>query len=362
MKKVIIAVLFVAFIIFLYFQSQQLSQMKVRIDQIEKKLGGSSSLLCSQDQLLAKVEPTIVRVVGGESEGTGVIVKENGTILTNFHVIEFEPAPTVVFSDYSKHPAEIIMADKNIDIALLKINLDNLAFLPVHGSNADSIAPLTPVYAFGFPSGTDLAGGATVQKGNFISQRKLENIGFIQTDLSLNQGQSGGALTDECGNLIGINTMGLAGLTMALSNQTILDSWFSLLEAEDPLQDVQKIGFNPNQSPLEAVRAFYNYQKIRRMKDAFDLLSPKHYLFDSFEEWKSGYTDVISVDLIDIKADETDPNLIHVKITSKDLVGEVPMYKYFEGTWLVVQEKGAYRLIESNIQEISKPGWEWYYF
>jgi len=340
---------------------QNLQQTQQKVDRVLEVIGGQEALECTEKDLVAKVNPSIVRVVGTYSEGSGVIVKSEGTIITNYHVIAGEPSPKIIFPDYSMEPAEIIMADKAVDLAILKVNRKNLPTIFFNPSITANLSPLKPVYAFGFPSGTSLAGDVTIQKGSFVAVRENEGVEYLHTDLAINPGQSGGALTDACGNLIGINTMGLAGLTLSISSTTALNTWFDLLQSKDPLKDVEKIEFKPDESAVEAVKAFYNYQKVRQLEEAFKLLDAEFLKTTTFAEWQKGYANVLSVDIVSIKADEEDENLVNVKIVSQDLEGEQVILRYFEGTWKVRESTGRNRLYQSNIKQIPEPGWEWYY-
>lgn len=300
-------------------------------------------------------------MVGGVGEGSGVIVKPNGTIATNHHVIQFEPSPKVVFPDYSFETAEILMADKNSDLAILKINKDSLPSISFDTSASDQLQPLQPLLAFGFPLGTMLPGQASIQQGRFVSFRNANGINYIQTDLSLNQGNSGGALTDTCGNLVGINTAGVAGLGMAVSASTALDTWFDLLNREDPLQDVTKLEFRPNDSPLETVRAFYNYQKARKLEEAYALLSDNFLKGATFENWKRGYQPLIDTQLMEIRNPDGASNTIFFKLVTKELIGEEIVAKYFDGIWEVREVDGSLKLWDPKIREVTNPSWDWFF-
>jgi serine protease Do len=334
-------------------------QLQARLSHIESVLG--ETLRCDEAAVISEVSQTIVRVVGGESEGSGVIIDPQGLILTNFHVIQFEPAPKVVFNDYSFEQAEIILTDKNTDLAILKINRSNLPFMKPDTPAASNLAPLQPVIAFGFPFGTDIAGGVTIQRGGFVSLRTLDNVKMIHTDITLNKGFSGGALTDRCGHFIGVNTQGVAGIAFAISAPQIYDTWAKLQFIEDPLEDVQKIDFKPFVSPVETVKAFYNYQKVRQLEKAYALLSPIELTKDPYEDWVIGYDRVIDVELVMVQDDPKVENRVQIKLVSKDLVGQEVVYKFFEGWWDTVLDTGSYYLGKHRIIEIEEPGSQWWY-
>ena len=144
------------------------------------------------------------RVQGG---GSGVIVSEDGYILTNNHVIDGAESITVFLSDdQTKYEAEVLGADKHSDLAVIKIKADNLD--PITLSDSSQLDVGDVVLAVGSPFGLSqsVTMGIVSAKGRAgLDMMDIEN--FIQTDASINPGNSGGALVDAQGRLVGINTM-----------------------------------------------------------------------------------------------------------------------------------------------------------
>ncbi len=146
------------------------------------------------------------------SLGSGVVVTADGYILTNNHVVEGATDVKVAFSNKEEYPAKIVGADKYSDIAVLKINKSGLATLPFADSTRAEVGDV--VLAIGEPFG--LPGSQTVTMG-IISAKGRAGLGierfedFIQTDAAINRGNSGGALIDTRGDLVGINTAILSG-------------------------------------------------------------------------------------------------------------------------------------------------------
>ncbi|HEX5172069.1 MAG TPA: trypsin-like peptidase domain-containing protein [Cyclobacteriaceae bacterium] len=144
------------------------------------------------------------------SSGSGVVVTDDGYIVTNNHVIEDATNIEVIMSNNERYYAKVIGTDVSTDLALLKIKARNLPF--VKYGNSDRVLPGEWVLAIGNPF--DL--NSTVTAG--IVSAKARNIGilrdktqlniesFIQTDAAVNPGNSGGALVNLNGELIGINT------------------------------------------------------------------------------------------------------------------------------------------------------------
>ncbi|WP_034586912.1 MULTISPECIES: S1C family serine protease [Acinetobacter] len=138
------------------------------------------------------------------SLGSGVIVRADGYILTNNHVIARADQIIVALNDGRRAEAKVIGTDPDTDLAVIKIELDKLPVLPfkLSGNEVGDV-----VLAIGNPFGV----GQTVTQG-IISATGRSDLGintyedFIQTDAAINPGNSGGALIDVAGNLIGVNT------------------------------------------------------------------------------------------------------------------------------------------------------------
>lgn len=138
------------------------------------------------------------------SLGSGVIVRKDGYILTNNHVISQADQIVVALHDGRRAVAEVIGTDPDTDLAVIKIALDDLPVLPfkLSGNEVGDV-----VLAIGNPFGV----GQTVTQG-IVSATGRSDLGintyedFIQTDAAINPGNSGGALIDVAGNLIGVNT------------------------------------------------------------------------------------------------------------------------------------------------------------
>ncbi len=142
--------------------------------------------------------------------GSGVIVGTNGYILTNNHVVDGATDIKVSLRDKREFTATVVGRDPKTDIAVLKINADHLAAIPLGDSSKVEVGDLA--FAIGDPFGV----GQTVTMG-IVSATSRANLGiedyedFIQTDAAINPGNSGGALIDAKGQLIGINTAILSG-------------------------------------------------------------------------------------------------------------------------------------------------------
>jgi serine protease DegQ len=139
------------------------------------------------------------------SLGSGVIVSDNGYILTNHHVVEAADEIEVALADTRRAKARVVGTDPETDIAVLKVDLKNLPAITFAQSEQARVGDI--VLAIGNPFGV----GQAVTQG-IISALGRSHLGintfenFIQTDAAINPGNSGGALVDVNGNLLGINT------------------------------------------------------------------------------------------------------------------------------------------------------------
>ena len=146
----------------------------------------------------------------GEGIGSGVIVSENGYILTNAHVVQNNPTEiNVIFSNNDHANARVVWKDETLDLSIIKV--DKKGLQAVEFGNSDEISIGDKAIAIGNPVGLNLQ--STLTSGYISGLNRsitMENglimNGLIQTDASINSGNSGGALLNDKGQLIGINT------------------------------------------------------------------------------------------------------------------------------------------------------------
>ena len=140
--------------------------------------------------------------------GSGVILSQDGYIVTNNHVINGANEIEVILNDNRTYTAEVIGTDPNTDIALIKIEEDSLPFIKL--GNSDQLRVGEWVVAVGNPFNltSTVTAGIVSAKGRSINilQEKFAIESFIQTDAAVNPGNSGGALVNTHGELVGINT------------------------------------------------------------------------------------------------------------------------------------------------------------
>ncbi len=143
--------------------------------------------------------------------GSGVIIASDGYIVTNNHVVQDAERVTVTLNNKKELPAVVIGTDPATDLAVIKINATGLQFIPFGDSETSRVGE--PVLAIGNPfnlTSTVTAGiiSAKARNMNIIQNPGVESTieSFIQTDAAVNSGNSGGALVNSRGELIGINT------------------------------------------------------------------------------------------------------------------------------------------------------------
>lgn len=165
-------------------------------------------------EIVNKVSPSVVGVSsilnGGTSSGTGFVISEDGYIVTNYHVIEGANAVSVSLlsaEDGEEIPAEIIGGDKQTDIAVLKI--DKTDCVPVTLGKSTELIVGELAITIGNPLGSELSGTVTAGIISALN-RKLtiegREMNLIQTDASINSGNSGGPLINSYGQVVGITS------------------------------------------------------------------------------------------------------------------------------------------------------------
>lgn len=180
----------------------------------------SSDGKLSDKEIIKKVSPAVVGIecyafgnsFTPSSSGSGIIMTADGYIVTNAHVVEDAAGITVVLENGDAYAAELIGADSDTDLAVLKIEASNLTYAEF--GNSDELERGDRVIAIGNPGGTVLAGSTT---GGMVSglNRNINSsspysTSYIQVDAAINPGNSGGALVNEYGQVVGINSAKIA--------------------------------------------------------------------------------------------------------------------------------------------------------
>ena len=167
---------------------------------------------------------------GGTSFGSGFIISPDGFVLTNHHVIDGASEVIVHLADRRELKARVVGSDPNSDIAVLKIEAGNLPVLRL--SNSRNLKPGQWVVAIGSPFGFDHSVTAGVVSG--LGRPSMDNaqryVPFIQTDVAINRGNSGGPLLNTSGEVVGINSQifsnsgGYMGVSFAIPIEVAMNS------------------------------------------------------------------------------------------------------------------------------------------
>lgn len=212
LKKVVQAVIFGLFaailILFFPWVGKQL-----------KQLSAFQSDVFSYSDAVQKASPAVVniytQIFDQTSEngtrlnlGSGVIMSENGYVLTNNHVVKDGYQIDVYLQSGKAFSATVVGFDSLTDLAVLKINSDNLPTIPRNPKRETRIGDVVLAIGNPYNLGQSVTQGIISAKGrNTLSDRTRQN--FIQTDAPISKGNSGGALINTAGELIGINTISL---------------------------------------------------------------------------------------------------------------------------------------------------------
>lgn len=141
--------------------------------------------------------------------GSGVIMSKDGYILTNKHVIQNADQIVVALQDGRLFNANLIGSDSLTDLAVLKIKADNLATIPQNAKHPVHVGDIALAIGNPYNLGQSVSQGIISATGRNTVGDSLGRQDFIQTDASINRGNSGGALINSLGELVGINTLSI---------------------------------------------------------------------------------------------------------------------------------------------------------
>jgi S1-C subfamily serine protease len=164
----------------------------------QSKIGLAGSLGAAK-RPVGDAVASVVTVLTGSGSGSGDLVSNDGYMVTNAHVVGDEKQVRVRWSDGIETVAQVVRVAKDRDVALIKTNPRDRDPLPI---KRGPVTPGARVYAIGSPLGKEYQG--TVSSGIVSATRVMEGLRYIQSDVSVTHGSSGGALLDENGAMIGI--------------------------------------------------------------------------------------------------------------------------------------------------------------
>ena len=206
------------------------------------------SALPSVADLIDQVKPSVVsisivevsldlflRPTAGQGNGSGVIVREDGYIITNYHVIKDAEDIRVHLSDGRAFWAEVVGQDPLTDLAIVRIDAEGLPALPLGDSRELRVGEwvVSMGNALGLQGGATATIGIVSAKDRSVRTEIGDLYGLVQTDAAINHGSSGGAMVNTKGELVGINTVIIQdaqGLGFAVGASTVRPILESLIE------------------------------------------------------------------------------------------------------------------------------------
>lgn len=156
-----------------------------------------------------QLSPAVVSISRGGGSGSGVVVRTDGVVLTNAHVVGNARRVDVRLADGRQIPGEVLGRDPTIDIAVVRVNARDLPAAPL--GDSDELEAGQTAIAIGNPLGLERTVTTGVVSAVNRSPRGFGMDGLIQTDAAISPGNSGGPLLDSRGRLIGINTAVIVG-------------------------------------------------------------------------------------------------------------------------------------------------------
>lgn len=162
-------------------------------------------------EVMALLEPAVVKIETPEGSASGIIVSRTGYVLTNNHVVEDAHSIRITLMDEEQYDGIIVARDEDRDLAIVGIIADRSNFSGAVLGSSENLMVGEEVVAIGYSLG--LEGQVTSSKGIISAIRKIDNGNgsYIQTDAAINPGNSGGPLVNLKGEVIGINTAKYVG-------------------------------------------------------------------------------------------------------------------------------------------------------
>ena len=196
--------------------------------------------------------------------GTAFFITKDGYMLTNHHVVEGADTITVTLNDRTELDATLVGSDERSDVAVLKIKGTTFPALPIGDSNSLKVGE--PVLAIGSPFGFDYSASAGIVSAKSRNFSRETSVPFIQTDVALNPGNSGGPLFNQRGEVIGINSRIFSGTGgyMGLSFSIPIDAAMGIYEQ-----------LKTNGEVARAYLGIYPQDIDRNLAEAYNLARPQ---------------------------------------------------------------------------------------
>ncbi|MFO7777511.1 MAG: trypsin-like peptidase domain-containing protein [Nitriliruptoraceae bacterium] len=200
-------------------------------------VAGASPITAIAQQVSPSVARVDVQSAAGAGSGSSVVYRADGLLVTNAHVVGTSDQARVTLPDGSRMDAEVVGADPSSDVAVLRVDAENLP-VPAWAADDDGLRIGETAVAIGSPFGLDgsVTSGIISALGRTLPSQQGVLIDLIQTDAAVNPGNSGGALVDGEGRVIGLNTAiatrsgGSQGIGFAIPSSTVINVADQLIE------------------------------------------------------------------------------------------------------------------------------------
>jgi len=196
-----------------------------------------------QDVLPRHLAAQFEDVNEGAATGSGFFVRPDGYLVTNAHVVEGAVSINVNVNN-EEYPAKVVALDTKNDLAVLRIDLQNVTYLPLE--NSENVRLAEEVRAFGFPMVDRLGSGIKITRGTVSGINRQEDVQMFQLDVTVNPGNSGGPVVNGRGGVVGVATALMAG-------DGIADMSFAVTSNDvRRLLDNNNLGYEPIDEDTEA--------------------------------------------------------------------------------------------------------------
>ncbi|MCX6813478.1 MAG: trypsin-like peptidase domain-containing protein [Candidatus Azambacteria bacterium] len=199
---------------------QVVEKVVEKIVEIPPATSQKSTTKLSNSEIIEKVKPAVVYIQTSDGSGSGMIIESNGYILTNAHVVSGFSTAKIKLSDGRLFIGSVVGRDEKIDLALLKIQGNNLPTVVLGDFSTDVLEQGDEVFAFGYPFG--LEGDVSFKEGTISRRQIYEGTTYLETSAQIHPGNSGGPLVNRYAQVVGVNTQSVGtGVSGVLVGESI---------------------------------------------------------------------------------------------------------------------------------------------
>lgn len=349
LKKIFLFLLI--FIAFWYFNSTSFNKITKKTN--EKSITKS----CNEADTIDFVSNSVVRVISEEGEGTGFVIGTNGYILTNYHIIGNNDTVRIIFKGNKAYIGKVYNWDKQIDLAIIKIDKSDLKALTFGEIN--KLSKGQTVFMIGFPFGQEIIGEPTISRGSYSALRESNTAGleYLQVDISVNPGNSGSPIFDDCGKVYGImqiSITGTEGIKLAISSTTAKSISDSLISTGPKIQssntDLSQI------EPQNTIIAFYEFISLRQLDKAFALLTNNFIVENGdYKSFVDGFNYTLNDYIKEVKPISDDGTVVAVNFIAAELKpdSDTIQFSEYRGTYSLVLEDGFWKIDAGYIEKVN---------